>query len=146
MYKSLIWINYSRDYILFLRINLKIILRGEKKEYMEIQVYCWDQVLKEAAKIVEKGLEEEYFLVTSPGIGAGLGPQVCFLWQEKLETFFKGKSLRLLIDFGDQGGWALAGIQAGIKHVRFTGHPIAFKRLSHIANSYGATLYPCKRK
>ena len=55
---------------------------------------------------------------------------------------FPGVGLTAILDCADRAGDVLAAFEIGLKHIVFTGHPMAAERLAKIAAGYGATLLP----
>ncbi len=56
------------------------------------------------------------------------------------QTEFPGVDFTAMLDCGDRGGDALAALKAGARHIVFTGHPEAARRLAAIAATTGARI------
>ena len=93
--------------------------------------------LDEARTLLSRGVTR---LVSFPGAGASAGPGWFQEIVERLEAEHPGLAFEAVLDCGDKAGAVLAALRRGVRHVRFSGHPEAARRLGAIAEQLGAIL------
>ena len=93
--------------------------------------------LDEARALLARGVTR---LVSFPGAGASAGPGWFQEIVERLEAEHPGLAFEAVLDCGDEAGAVLAALRRGLRHVRFSGHPEAARRLGAIAEQLGAIL------
>jgi hypothetical protein len=78
--------------------------------------------------------------LSAPAASGFAGPGWFLALTRLGQAEFPDADLTTILDCGDRAGDALAALQAGARHLIFTGHPDAAARLAAIAAETGATI------
>ncbi len=80
--------------------------------------------------------------LSAPGASAYAGYTWFIAVEAHARAEFPEADLTCVLDCGERAGDAVAALGAGAKHLVFTGHPEAARRLAGIATKLGATVRP----